>query len=132
MSVDAGIRVLIVEDDTDSRELLAELLQGELPGSRVETSPHAEAALQKVPSFDPTVVVSDLTLPGMDGAALCRELRARENAPGVILVTGHSDAENLDGFDAVLAKPLDIEDLASAVRLVSRRANTEAGVAPEA
>ena len=130
MSVDASIRVLIVEDDTDSRELLAELLQGELSGSRVETAPNAEAALKKVPNFDPTVVVSDLTLPGMDGAALCRELKTRENAPGVILVTGHADAANLEGFDAVLAKPLDVEDLTSAVRMVSRRATTEADTAP--
>ncbi|HLT31704.1 MAG TPA: response regulator [Myxococcaceae bacterium] len=130
MSVEAVIRVLIVEDDTDSRELLAELLQGELPGGRVETAPNAEVALERAGSFDPTVVVSDLTLPGMDGVALCRELRARENPPGVILVTGHPDAAGLEGFDAVLAKPLDIEELASAVRMVTRQGTTETDAAP--
>lgn len=130
MSVDAGIRVLIVEDDTDSRELLAELLQGELAGSRVETAADAEAALERIPAFRPTVVVSDLTLPGMDGVALSREVRARGHAPRVILVTGHADAASLEGFDAVLSKPLDIEQLASAIRMASSRATAEEDAAP--
>src|SRR5690606_18307071 len=99
-------------------------------GGVVASAPNAEIALEQVPVFRPTVVVSDLSLPGMDGVALCRKLRSRVPAPGVILVTGHADAVRMEGFAAVLSKPLDIEDLAAAVRLASSRASVETDTAP--
>lgn len=123
VSIEDRMQILIVEDDPDSRELLSELLEAEFPGAKVRSAGSAEEALTLVARHRPAVVVTDLTLPGMDGIALCRRLKSQEPAPGMVLVTGQPDVEGAELFDALLAKPLDIEDLTAAVRLAFGRAD---------
>ena len=61
-------QVLIVDDDTETLELLREIVGKE--GYRIETAEHAQAALVKVDQSKPDVVITDLHMPGMDGLAL--------------------------------------------------------------
>jgi len=100
-------RVLVVEDDEDSAELLAEIVQRR--GHRVTIAHTGQAALDAVTSFEPTVVFLDMGLPDMDGADLCPRLRALLAPPcRLVALTGYSgDQAKLRalGFDHCLIKP---------------------------
>lgn len=116
------LRVLVVEDDDDNRELLGEFLRFE--GYAVEAVGDAERALLLASdSFD--AVVADVGLPGMDGLTLSRELRRRFPRLAVVAVSGWGDGPDLAGacgreIDAVVVKPAEparlLEALATAIR----------------
>ena len=83
------LQVLLVEDDPDVRLGCEQALQLEdIPVSGVDS---AEAALRRVQPDFAGIVVSDIRLPGMDGMALLRELRALDPDLPVVLITGHGD-----------------------------------------
>src|SRR5687768_17363451 len=84
-----GIRVVLVEDHDDSRELLTLML--EQCGAVVVAAPSARVGLQAVLEHQPDVVVSDLGMPGADGYWLIREVRSRVGALPAVAVTGFSD-----------------------------------------
>ncbi len=68
-----GTRVLVVEDEADSRELLVQVLQKH--GASVKSAACATDALDLLSAFEPHVLVSDIGMPGMDGYALLRTIR---------------------------------------------------------
>jgi DNA-binding NtrC family response regulator len=114
-------RVLIVDDDTETRELLREIVAKE--GYQVQTAEGAEAALHQVSREEPDVVITDIQMPGMDGLALLAELQTRIPKTLVILVTAYGSLKTaVDGIKAgafdYLGKPFIVDD----VRLVVRRA----------
>lgn len=116
----AGVRVLVVEDEPDTRELVASVL--ELLGADVTACSNGEDALATFEAFGPHVVVSDLSLPRVDGWEMIRRLRATplgRNVPALALSANASleDAGRaLDaGFDVHLAKPISREELVAAV-----------------
>lgn len=109
------VRVVIVEDDDDIRELLTTLI--ELDGYLVRSVPDGEQALAAVREFRPACVLVDLTLPGIDGVEVTRQLRDQIGTELVIIaVTGSPSATEHDrleraGVDFVLGKPLAESDL---------------------
>ncbi|HEX8434929.1 response regulator [Archangium sp.] len=105
------IKVLLVEDDGDSRELLAEILEADFD---VITAPDGPAGLRAFEDDHPDVVITDESLPGMCGTALAHEVKTRQPKAGVILVSGYTDVES-DCCDVVLRKPIDVERLSAAV-----------------
>jgi DNA-binding NtrC family response regulator len=109
---DERIKVLVVEDDGDSRELLAELLQPEFD---VRTAPDGLRGLEVFKAEHPDVVVTDETLPGMRGTALAEQVKAEAPQARVILVSGHAHLAGTEFCDVVLKKPLDPDQLAAAV-----------------
>ena len=70
-----GVRVLAVDDEEDSRELI--LMSMQIAGAEVMVVSSAPGALAALPDFKPDVIVADLAMPGMDGFMLMEELRAR-------------------------------------------------------
>src|SRR4029077_2111963 len=70
----ADVRVLLVDDDDDSRELLATAL--EAAGAQVRTAPEARAAIEAIGQWRPHVIVSDIAMPDAEGYAFIREVRA--------------------------------------------------------
>ncbi len=109
-----GIRVMLVEDDVDGRELLTLVL--EEAGAIVRPSASVREALADLPGFDPHVLVSDLGLPDEDGYALIRQVREREAGRPVrlpaIALTGFARATDRDralsaGFQRHVVKPVD-------------------------
>src|SRR5690606_11695044 len=111
-----GARVLLVEDDPTVAEVVAGLLaaQGYVP-TRVG---HGLAALAELQRREFDLALLDLDLPGIDGLALARQLRAQGWKRPIVALTARADsvAEPLArqaGFDAFLRKPISGEDLAA-------------------
>ena len=123
----ARLRILVVEDNRDAAETLADLLR--LGGHDVMVTFDGAAALAAAESFEPDVVVSDIGLPGqMDGYEVARALRASARFPGLTLIalSGYANEEarrrsREAGFDVHLAKPPDIASLDEALASVRRR-----------
>lgn len=93
----------------------------------VDVAADGNAALEKayVNSYD--LIVLDLMLPGKDGMAVCREIRASGSAVPILMLTARGDtASRIQGLDAgaddYLAKPFDLEELLARVRALLRRA----------
>jgi FixJ family two-component response regulator len=116
--MDAGRRVLVVEDDDSMRQAIERLLNAADFETAVYAS--AEELLASGPSEGDACVVSDLTLPGMSGLELLNELHERGWSRPLILITAHDsagvrkDAEH-HGVAAYLAKPFLGSELVTAV-----------------
>jgi CheY-like chemotaxis protein len=116
-------KVLVVEDNLASRELLVELLST-LPCDIRAVSDGA-AALETARKFRPKLILMDIQMPLMDGVQVLRALRGDPELSGVrvIAVTAYAmqgDRERLlqEGFDGYLCKPIDVATLLSEVRKV--------------
>jgi PAS domain S-box-containing protein len=126
----AGIRVLVVEDETDAREMIAHLLREH--GAEVESTASVQEALQTSAARSFDIVLSDLEMPGEDGYSFVRRLRERE-ALGLrrmpaVAVTAHGNADDrarvaAAGFDRHIVKPIDIADVVTMVATLARPAS---------
>jgi two-component system OmpR family response regulator len=119
----ASASVLIVEDDLDVRQMIAEYLGGH--GYDVAQAADGEAMRAELARRVPDVVLLDLNLQGENGLALARWLRERYQL-GIIMVTGASDVVDrivgLEvGADDYIAKPFDPRELMARGRGVVRR-----------
>jgi CheY-like chemotaxis protein len=120
-----GLHVLIVEDDTDSRNVLALLLQK--LGALVEAVPSAKEAMARVVSRRPDVIVSDIGMPEEDGYSLIRRLRQLpadlEKKLPAIALTAYARKQDADaaidaGYDRHLPKPVAPAELIRAIKSV--------------
>ena len=119
-----GLRILLVEDEPDARELLAILLQGS--GATVEAVDSATSALQRLPLFIPDVLVSDIGLPRESGYDLIRQIRAMSSdvnkIPAIALTAFATENDRKmslsAGFQAHLAKPVEPSDLLNTIKVV--------------
>jgi DNA-binding response OmpR family regulator len=114
-----GVRVLIVDDNTDAASFLAEALM--LAGFDVRAAEDGAAALQIAESFAPQVALLDLGLPGMDGYELAERLQQNSARPFLIALTGygspaHKQRSEAVGFDMHVVKPVDVHDLIARMR----------------
>jgi signal transduction histidine kinase/ActR/RegA family two-component response regulator len=121
------IRVLVVDDDADARDLLKMLLEG--VGAVVQTAAGADEAMGRIREAPPQVVVSDIGMPGKDGYEFIRQLRADRTLAtdgiAAIAVTGLArpqDRVNMlrAGFQAHLLKPLEPTEVIALVRALAR------------
>ena len=123
----AGLRVLVVEDEPDARELLSLTL--EVSGAKVEAFDSAQEALNNLHDFDPHVLLSDIGLPIESGYDLIRKVRAlpseASTIPAVALTAFATEKDRQlslsAGFQIHLSKPVEADVLVEAIeRLVSR------------
>jgi signal transduction histidine kinase/ActR/RegA family two-component response regulator len=111
----AGIRVLVVDDNTDVAELLSEALR--IEGFETAVEHDAMAALERWRSFVPHAAVLDVGLPELDGYELARKLRAEHGTvPTLIAATGYGQRKDRlraadAGFDCHFVKPVSVRDL---------------------
>jgi PAS domain S-box-containing protein len=109
----AGMRVLVVDDDADVRMSTALLL--ELNGYEVKMADSGEQALTQIGTFHPDVVLLDIGMPGENGYQVARSIRRLPNGGDLLLIalSGYGRAEDLArsqeaGFDHHLVKPLNL------------------------
>ena len=109
-------RVLVVDDNTDAAESLAMLLR--LHGHDVRLAPDGPRALAAVGDYTPDIVLLDLSLPGMGGHEVARQLRGRPGCDKALIValTGSGSDEDRElslqcGCDHFLVKPVDWDDI---------------------
>jgi two-component system CheB/CheR fusion protein len=116
--------ILVVEDDSDTRHLLAECLATMFPGSRVTMSESGEAGLELARRSRPDVVLLDLGLRGIQGFEFAERLRhdAADGASiAIVALTGDMSPDTLiraeaAGFAAFLRKPADVDRLETVLR----------------
>ncbi len=126
-----GARILIVEDDSELRSVLARSLTEE--GFHVEGARDGAQLLARVDDFAPDALIVDIGLPDADGRDLCQALRARGmTAPVIFLTARDSLAERLSGFDAggddYVTKPFALAELVARLTVALRRAGTDVAV----
>jgi PAS domain S-box-containing protein len=118
----AGIRVLVVDDEPDARELLTVLLAEY--GAEVLAVASASEVLANLESFQPDVLVSDIAMPDMDGYALIQQVRTLPATKGgqipAISLTAYAREEDYQrslnsGFEKHVTKPLEPERLVQAL-----------------
>jgi PAS domain S-box-containing protein len=123
-----GIRLLVVEDERDGREMLETLLRR--LGADVTAVADAEEAFDRVQSERPDVLVSDVGMPGQDGHSLLRRIRAlpveRGGLTPAIALTAHARVEDrlkalASGFQHHVAKPVDPRELSTVIANVVGR-----------
>ena len=121
-----GRRVLAVDDDESTQELVATMLV--MYGVSVRTAGRAAEAIQILSEWRPDVLLTDIAMPGEDGYALMRRVRALPAPVGTIpavALTAFTDPQSVQnafaaGFDAHLGKPLEPHVLADALSKVLR------------
>ena len=115
-----GKRILVVDDNEDAREMLADLLRD--LGHEVVVADDGPSALHRLDGFSAEVAILDLGLPVMDGFELERRVRERQSStrPRLIALTGYGRERDFAqsravGFDAHLVKPVDMSALIAAI-----------------
>jgi two-component system, chemotaxis family, CheB/CheR fusion protein len=118
--------VLLVEDSPDVLQVLQ--LGLESMGYAIATATNATAAFDAAISVRPDIIVSDLSMPGVDGFEFIRRIRAvsdLSSVPAIALTGATSDRDVQQalafGFSAHLVKPLDISDLAKTIEQLTAR-----------
>ncbi len=106
--------VLIVDDEGKMRAVLAMALDQE--GHTVDEAESAEAALAKLDTFEPDVIITDMRMPGLSGLDLLRRIRARPDDMECIVMTAYADAKS--GIEAMragavgyVAKPFEMDEM---------------------
>lgn len=122
------LRVLVVDDEADTRELVKVILTR--CGAEVKTCSAASEALSALESWKPDVLVSDIGMPGEDGYALIKKVRARaawdEHRLPAVALTAYAGAEDRaralsSGFQRHMAKPLEPRELIIVIATLAQR-----------
>ncbi|MEZ4249543.1 MAG: sigma-54 dependent transcriptional regulator [Polyangiales bacterium] len=125
-------RVLIVDDEANARSALAELLEDE--GYVTATASDGVEALEKLETFLPEVVLTDLKMPRMDGLALLEEGKKRRPSLAFVVMTAFGSIDTAveaikRGAENYLTKPLDVNSVAAIVARALEKARLSAEAA---
>jgi two-component system, cell cycle sensor histidine kinase and response regulator CckA len=120
-------RVLVVDDEPLVRSHMRRLL--DLCGYAVEVAHDARSGLQALESYNPDVMLLDLTMPDLDGVEVVKRLRARGSSLPIVLCSGNLDFAEERGLEpgsvqASLSKPFSTEELIEAIEVARGRARS--------
>ena len=119
----SALHIAIVDDHRDIRELLVRYL-GE-HGYRVSAAESVAAFRKQLETSAPDLLVLDIMMPGEDGLALCREVRAKSQIPIIFLTAMVEDTDRIVGLemgaDDYLTKPFNPRELLARIKAVMRR-----------
>jgi len=118
-------KILLVDDEANIRDLAAIYLEKE--GFTIVEASDGHEALQKFTREAPSMVVLDVMMPGMDGFAVCRELRKEHDVPILMLTARNEDVDKIVGLeigaDDYMTKPFNPRELVARVKAILRRAD---------
>lgn len=124
--------LLVVDDDREIRDLLGRFLKKH--GYRVTAARDGREMRQALADWRIDLVILDLMLPGEDGLALCRDLRARSKLPVIMLTAMREETDRIVGLemgaDDYLVKPFNPRELLARIKAVLRRVGYASDVAP--
>jgi two-component system OmpR family response regulator len=125
METPLSVKILVVEDNKKLANFLSRAFTEE--GFVVDSATDGRVALKQLEAIAYDLVVLDWMLPGQDGVAVCRELRARGSRVPVLMLTARAEVgERITGLDAgaddYLPKPFDLGELMARARALLRRA----------
>ncbi len=119
------LRVLIVDDDEQLAKFLKEFLTIKVEGIDVEVVHNGFDAGVKVHAFNPTLVILDLMMPGINGVEVCRQIKSdpATRSIRIIAMTGYNDSDIVEkvlsaGAEVCLPKPLDTKRLLDELAMV--------------
>lgn len=116
-------RILVVDDEQQITRVLRRALASQ--GYEVQTAADGEEALSVFRSWNPDVVVTDLSMPGMGGLELCRRLRKTSSVPIIVLSVKGEERTKVEalntGADDYITKPFGMEELFARIRAAIRR-----------
>jgi len=119
-------RVLVVDDDVELCDLIAEYLKPE--GFEVQAVHDGETGLERALAGETDLVVLDMMLPGISGLDVLRKLRERSRLPVLILTARGQDVDRIVGLeigaDDYLGKPFNPRELLARIRAILRRTKT--------
>ncbi len=117
-----NLTILIVEDDTQTNELLKEYFILKFPDFKILQAFDGYEAGRFVSEHKPSILILDITLPGIDGYTLCKNIKSDPNlnSPYIIAITGMSEEDAKQkilesGADAFYKKPLNLEELVNKI-----------------
>jgi two-component system OmpR family response regulator len=118
--------ILVVEDDREIQDLLADFLTRE--GYRIVCAGDGAAMTRVLEKTRPNLVVLDIMLPGEDGLSICRRLRAKGDIPILMLTARGEDVDKIVGLemgaDDYLPKPFNPRELLARIRAILRRTDS--------
>jgi DNA-binding response OmpR family regulator len=121
-------RILIVEDDPDTTEIIEAYLQ--IEGYSISSATDGLAALRKFREETPDLIILDLMIPKVDGLAVCRNIREESWVPIIILTARVEERDRLIGLelgaDDYVSKPFSPQELVARVKAVLRRSERDA------
>ncbi|HLE81718.1 MAG TPA: response regulator transcription factor [Dehalococcoidia bacterium] len=127
-------KILVIEDNTESRALLEDLLSA--AGYEPLSASNALEGLRLLYNSHPALVLLDIMLPGIDGWEACRRIREASEVPIIIVSGRSSNIDILRGFelgaDDYVIRPFEHKELLSRVRAVLRRSKNGDGKEPSA
>ncbi len=119
----SGLKILLVDDDPNIRELVNLYLQKE--GFEVSMAARGDEALEKFRVSTPNLILLDVMLPGMDGWQVCREIRKTSNVPIIMLTAKDETFDKVLGLelgaDDYVVKPFEMKELVARIKAVARR-----------
>ncbi len=113
--------ILLVEDDKDSSEILGSILEIKFPNARIYSAGDGKAGLDSFIRYLPDIVITDISMPEMDGTWMISRIPAIKADTRVIVVTAHSDRNKHDIFALtgvnceIVRKPIDFKDLFASI-----------------
>ena len=111
-------RILIVDDNVDLAENIAEILQ--IDGHLTEVAGSAEEGLEKLLGAEPDVVVTDYRLPGISGAGFISRIRQKGSAFLAVVISAYTDEQTIrearEAGATFMAKPVDFQVLTRRIR----------------
>jgi len=128
----SGVRILVIDDEKDSRDLLKELFL--TAGAEVQLAGLAAEALETLKQYSPQILVSDIPMPGHNGLWLIQTVRKLLRGGDVLAVEVTALAIETDrdlilkaGFQAYLPKPVDTAEVLSVVSRLAARPTPDTG-----
>jgi DNA-binding response OmpR family regulator len=120
-----GKTILVIEDEQQIIEICRDYLLAD--GFCVISALDGQAGLNLAQTAQPSLILLDLMLPGMDGMEICRRIREKSNVPIIILTARHREADKLEaletGADDYITKPFSPREMIARIHTVLRRSD---------